>query len=66
MVCSEGKPSAMVCIYDKCNGYPFVCSKTCMCFHKDHQDCCVLRNIKELSNGIESLLKRNFSRGYKG
>lgn len=36
-----------------------------MCF-EGHQSKCVLKNIKELANGIETVLKRNFCKTYKG
>lgn len=65
ITCSAGTPAELVCTYVDCNSNLFVCSRTCPCF-AGHQAKCVLKNIKELSNGIETVLKRNFCKTYKG
>lgn len=65
IICSEGHPAHFICTFTECSATLFVCSKTCPCF-STHSTSCKLKNIKELSNGIESLLKRNFRKDLKG
>lgn len=65
IICNFGKPAVLVCTNNGCNSYLFVCSKTCECY-KAHEGQCEVKNILELSNDIETILRRNFNRYEKG
>ena len=66
MICEQGNSSELICVTEKCNAHSaFVCSKGCPCF-RTHTEACSLKNINSLSNEVESLLKRNFHKQFKG
>lgn len=66
IICSAGHPAEFVCTCPDCESALFVCSRTCVCFSPHSSTKCTLKNIKDLSNGIETLLKRNFCKVFKG
>ena len=65
IICPQGNSALFVCTSDTCQASLFFCSKACPCF-RPHGAGCTFKNIQELSNGIESLLKRNFRKDMKG